>query len=221
MNRKVLFPSREDIAALKEKSDEWWYATMLELGFCGTKLSHKERDEIIRRSAGAAENSYSNIAHRYQGQSPEAVAQAFGLDIRQINKDDLFGNEHILALFKPEESAILLCEETIAALLRYLDESGLNKTMGEYNIRQTALWHELFHAIEERTPGIYTRSKMLKRKFLFFDVLRGFDSAGEIGAIHFSKLMSGISFSPCLYEYLLISMNGRAIPDAWKLNHAN
>lgn len=221
MNMKGPFPPREDIAALKEKCDEWWYSTTLELGFCGTKLSHEEADEVIRRSVGAAESSYSDVARLYRGQSPETIAQTLGLGVRLVNKDAFWGNGNILALFVPGENSILLCEETIVALLRYIDASGLSETMGKQNIRQMALCHELFHAIEERTPGIYTRSKMLKRKFLFFDARRGFDSASEIGAIHFSKLMSGISFSPCLYEYLLISMNGRAIPDAWRLNHVN
>ncbi|MEG2931476.1 MAG: hypothetical protein RR825_06785, partial [Ruthenibacterium sp.] len=60
-------------------------------------------------------------------------------------------------------------------------------------------------ALEEQTPGIYTRSRMLERKsFGLFPSWRGLDGASEVGAIHFSKCMAGVSYSPCIYERYLL-----------------
>jgi hypothetical protein len=73
----------------------------------------------------------------------------------------------------------------------------------------TALFHEIFHALEDGSPDIYTRSKMLKRKVLgIFPFRRGLSSASEIGAVHFSKCMTGVTYSPCIYErYLLLALD--------------
>lgn len=218
MEMKVSIPSRDEVAELKRKSDEWWYSGMLEPGFCGKTLTPVEKADIVRQSIKAAESVYRSVCGDLRWQSPQDAAQALGIGISPVSRDDLFGNGHILALYDPKVNTIQLCEETIAFLRKFIYDCDLVDIIGDCDIGRTALYHELFHALEERLPGIYTRSRMLKRRFLFFNIRRGLDAAGEIGAVHFSKLMSTLDFSPCIYEYLLISANGSAIPDAWKLH---
>jgi len=75
------------------------------------------------------------------------------------------------------------------------------------------LFHEIFHALEEANPDIYTRSRMLKRKALgIFPYTRGLDGVSEVGAVHFSKCMASALYSPCIYErYLLLALNRLSI----------
>lgn len=221
MEMRASIPSRDEVAALMRKSDEWWYSGMLEPSFCGKTLTSEEKADVMRRSIETAEGMYRYTADAFRGSSTQDAAQMLGINLRLVNRDEFFGNGHILALFDPKINTIQLCEETINALCRFICQRGLTDIVGERDIKGTALYHEIFHAFEERMPGIYTRSRMLERKFLFFNVRQGLDTAGEIGAIHFSKLMSGLDFSPCLYQYLLIALNGSVVPDAWKPNRAN
>lgn len=211
-------PLRMQIAELAGKKDDWWYCGMLDRSLCGRALSPEERDSVIHGCTEAAVCAYRLTVSRFEGQAPASIAKAIGLDVRCVGKDDLFGNEHILGLYDPKISTIMLCQNTVDSISRFISEQNLNDVLGLYNISDIALLHEIFHAVEDRTPEIYTRSRMLRRKlFYFFPVRVGLDAASEIGAIHFSKLMSRLPFSPCIYEWLSLVRNGRTIPDVWKV----
>ena len=63
--------------------------------------------------------------------------------------------------------------------------------------------------IEECTPDIYTRNVRVPGRFLgMIPCCRKVEAASEIGAIHFSKLMSDVAFSPYIYtRYLMAAAN--------------
>ena len=103
----------------------------------------------------------------------------------------------------------MLNDSTLNAIKGFISENNLSEIIWEEVLEKVVLFHEIFHWIEENSPGIYTRSKMLKRPvWNLFARSRGLDGAGEVGAIHFSKIMSGISYSPCLYEMCLLIKTG-------------
>ena len=99
---------------------------------------------------------------------------------------------------------IKLAEEYMEKILQLSREAEQVK-----KFRDIILFHELYHVIEEKTPEIYTRNVRVRHRIGgIFGWNRKLETASEIGAIHFSKLMTDASFSPCLYtQYLLAAIN--------------
>lgn len=188
---------------------------MLDRGMCGRALSARERNDVERGCMGAADDVCRAARCCFEGKTPPEIAKALGLKVRRVKQDDLLGSKNILGLYDPQTATACVCEDTVASIERFIAERGLSDLLGGYSIFNVALLHEIFHSLEDRTPGIYTRSRMLRRKILsFFPVRIGLDAASEIGAVHFSKLMSRLPFSPCIYTWLCLVLNGRGIPDA-------
>ncbi|HCB91117.1 MAG TPA: hypothetical protein DEP64_04125 [Ruminococcaceae bacterium] len=206
------------VADLVKREDGWWYSGMLDRSVCGRVLSTRERSDVARGCMGAADDACRAAQCCFEGKAPVAIAGALGLKVRRVKQDDLLGSSNILGLYDPQTAAVCVCEDTVASIERFIDGQGLNDLLGGYSIFDVALLHEIFHSLEDRTPGIYTRSRMLRRKILsFFPVRAGLDAASEVGAVHFSKLMSRLPFSPCIYTWLSLVLNGRVIPDAWRV----
>ncbi len=191
---------------------------MLDRSVCGHTLSAWERKDVERGCMNAAAAACRAVQYWFGEKTPMAAAEALGLKIRCAKQDDLFGSKNILGFYDPKTTTVCMCEDTITSIEQFINGQGLNDLLGRYSIFEVALLHEIYHSLEDRIPGIYTRSRMLHRKIFFvFPVRVGLDAASEIGAIHFSKLMSRLPFSPCVYTWLLLVLNGRTLPDAWRI----
>lgn len=202
---------RETVRALLARDDTAWYAYRMRADIQGRTLSARESGEVIRRSVETAEEIASRFRGPGQDTCPASIAQRLGVRIRQT-ADEGIGGYMYMGLSDPAAHTILLNSATLGKVTDFLTEHALTDWIAPPTVRTVALYHELFHAIEDRTPGIYTRSRMLQRRILgLFPYRKGLELAGEIGAIHFSKCMSGIPYSPCLYEQILLWASGQPV----------
>ncbi|MDR1772669.1 MAG: hypothetical protein LBS02_18865 [Hungatella sp.] len=191
----------EKIAAVE---DVKWYSRVLKSHPASCKLSKQEEKEILFYSMQTAETYALELKKRYGSVSGVSLAKAMGLSIKR-RSEELRRPFLYMGIFEPEEGTVILNDSTLNAMKGFIKEYGFADLIREDALEEVVLFHEIFHWIEENTPGIYTRSKMLKRPvWNLFPRSRGLDGAGEVGAIHFSKIMSGISYSPCLYEMCLL-----------------
>lgn len=199
---------QELIEKLAAAEDETWYSRVLKNHPASCELSEEEEKEILFHSMETAETYASEFKERYGNVSGVSLAGAMGLSIKRTT-EELRRPFLYMGIFEPEEGTIMLNDSTLNAIKGFISENNLSEIIWEEVLEKVVLFHEIFHWIEENSPGIYTRSKMLKRPvWNLFARSRGLDGAGEVGAIHFSKIMSGISYSPCLYEMCLLIKTG-------------
>lgn len=203
-----MYCMQELIEKIADVCDGTWYSRVLKNHPASCKLSEKEEEEILFCSTETAETYASEFKGRYGNVSGVSLAGAMGLSIKRT-AEELRRPFLYMGILEPEEGTIVLNDSTLNAIKGFIRENDLSGIIRDEALEEVVLFHEIFHWIEENTPGIYTRSKMLKRPvWNLFPRSRGLDGAGEVGAIHFSKIMSGLPYSPCLYEMCLLIKTG-------------
>lgn len=200
---------RSLILSLTKRDDEFWHRYTLKKDLYYSKLQPEEKEKIITRSVETAEEVYAKVLEDIGSLDPESYVSRFGLKLERL-EDDVILEYLYLALYSASERKITINQGALELIGNYILENNLEDIIDVQEIEKVAIMHELFHHLEEETPGIYTRSKMLKRKFLnTFGYDKGIYSSSEIGAIHFSKLSRGLGHSPCIYEILILHLTGQ------------
>lgn len=199
---------QELIEKIAAAEDGTWYSRVLKNHPASCELSEEEEKEILFYSMAAAETCASEFKERYGNISGVSLAGAMGISIKRTT-EELRRPFLYMGIFEPGEGTVMLNDSTLNAIKDFIRENDISEKIRAEVLEEVVLFHEIFHWIEENTPGIYTRSKMLKRPvWNLLPRSRGLDGAGEVGAIHFSKIMSGLPYSPCLYEMCLLIKTG-------------
>lgn len=202
---------RGRILSLTKRDDEFWHRYTLKKDLYFSKLEPEEKENIIKKSVETAEEVYAKILRDLGSLDPESYVNQFGLKLERV-EDDVILEYLYLALYSASERKITINQGALELIGKHILENNLEDIIDVQEIEKVAIMHELFHHLEEETPGIYTRSKMLKRKFLnTFGYNKGIYSSSEIGAIHFSKISRGLNHSPCIYEILILHLTGQDI----------
>lgn len=202
---------RSLILSLTKRDDEFWHRYTLKKDLYYNKLEPEEKENIIKKSVETAEEVHAKILRDLGSLDPESYVNQFGLKLERV-EDDVILEYLYLALYSASERKITINQGALELIGKHILENNLEDIIDVQEIEKVAIMHELFHHLEEETPGIYTRSKMLKRKFLnTFGYNKGIYSSSEIGAIQFSKISRGLNHSPCIYEILILHLTGQDI----------
>lgn len=189
-------------------ADDVWYRDMLKNNICGCELSMDEEHAVLEGAVGTAALLAQRITAQYGLLSPQELLK--GMNLKLVHTCEELREPFLyLGLYEPGVRTITLNDSALLQIKQFIEVTGLEGLTPAEDLMRIAIYHEIFHALEEETPNIYTRSRMLERKVLgIFPRKRGLDGASEVGAVHFSKCMTGVSYSPCIYErYLLVSLN--------------
>ena len=192
------------IQEAQEIKDDVWYDYLLKKGLFGYTLRGDEFSVIIDGSVKTAESLSLQISQKIPEGTPIEIAEKLGLTVEFLS-EELREPFLYFGMFYPQEKKIVLNQSVLDFLKQMIYQNGLEKRISSDLLVDVICYHEIFHALEEMTPGIFTRSTMRKKKWLgIFPYRYGFVGASEVGAVHFSKLMSGLDYSPCIYENLLL-----------------
>lgn len=192
------------VQACMVNQDVKWYRFLLRNAICACPLRDEEEQEVLSGSMQTAEE----LAHQFAGfTEPQLLLRKLGIN-RVYRSEELREPYLYMAIYEPAIQMVYLNNSILSLLREFISKNKLGMFTPIKDIERLALFHEAFHVLEENTPGIYTRSRMLQRKLLgIYHYERGLDSASEIGAIHFSKIMTRITYSPCIYSrYVLLAL---------------
>ncbi|MEG1744203.1 MAG: hypothetical protein RR215_01335 [Ruthenibacterium sp.] len=195
---------REAVLAALARTDGTWYGRTLQAAPCGCELTEEEQRIVLDGCMQAAAEMAAQLAGSPHADEPLKLAERLHLHVVHT-REELREPFLYLGLYEPDTRTITLNDSALTLICALITQHGLEGLTPAADVQRLALYHEIFHALEEQTPGIYTRSRMLERKsFGLFPSWRGLDGASEVGAIHFSKCMAGVSYSPCIYERYLL-----------------
>ena len=212
-----MMPAQYDSDALRHAvrgaldfPDGLWYRDILKKDVCGCALSAEEERAVIDGAVRTAAMA-RRITAQYGLLAPAELAGKLRLKIGH-SAGELREPYLYMGLYEPGSRTITLNDSAISLVRQFIATNGLDGLVPSAAIARLVLLHEIFHALEEETPDIYTRSRMLERKALgVFAYRRGLAGASEVGAVHFSKEMAGISYSPRIYERFLFMAAGRQL----------
>lgn len=193
--------------------DRDWYRAMLKGDICGCPISDEEASELLDGAMRTGSEMAQKVREKVGDCLPEEAAADLQLKIverfEELREPFLF-----LGLYEPENRTITLNRSAVSLVEGFIASNNLKSLLSCTDITRSVLFHEIFHALEEETLDIFTRSHTLKRKALgIFHYQRRLDSISEVGAVHFSKCMTGLHYSPCIYERLLLLALGKLAMD--------
>lgn len=196
---------RRSVAAALSLTDENWYHYLLQSDLGSGGLSPQEEDLVIHGSMEAAEELIQTLPQPFP--EPEELLAGLNLTVTPV-QEELREPFLYLAKIIPAAERVYFNTTLKTQLQDFILNNCLEDLTPVENILPLALYHESFHALEETHPALFTRSRMITRRLLgLFPYHKGLNSAPEIGAIHFSKILTGIRYSPCLYsQYVLLSL---------------
>lgn len=189
--------------------DDKWYQEKFKNDIRNCSLNEVTEMEVIHNSIHTSNQMAIRILNTYGPVGPTELASALNISIVKVN-EEIDNNFLYLALYDPNNRRIVINDAVLVMVQHFLVINELNELTSMEDLLNSALYHEIFHALEDGTPGIYTRSKMIKRKLIgLITYQRGLDGASEIGAIHFSKVMLGLDYSPCIFEKYILYMTNQ------------
>lgn len=196
------------IKTILSYEEQAWYRLLLKNDLSGCTLSGSEEYSVITDAKQTASEMGLRITAQYGRLSPQSLAGQLGLTI-MFSTGELQEPYFYLGLYEPDSRTITVNDSAVSLVRQFIASHELEEYTPPDDIVAVVLFHEIFHALEETYPGIYTRSRMLKRKVLgLWPFCRGLAGASEVAAVHFSKWMTGISYSPCIFErYLVLALD--------------
>lgn len=188
--------------------DEYWYDRLLQADSVSKSLTSAQKSIIIKQSMQEAKRQKVCIEKKFGKLSGAEYLHRLGFFVEEEAEEP---DAHFLylGLLEPEERRVRIQMHHISTVEGYIRTHLPGETAQMEQLREIVILHELYHAIEECTEGIYTRNARVSRRlFGMFPWSRTVEAASEIGAIHFSKIMGGVLFSPYIYtQYLLAAAN--------------
>ena len=205
-----------DVAALRWDVSRWRAAEfdsgLYTLGkYVSTrKWSFQQKREFCEGAETYAGDLCDRVlSPHYRRPSSEELAHRLGVPVVSATQSEATESYRYYGEFDPSCETIFINEKVIARVITFIAGVGLDH-LAQVNLRNLIIAHKLFHALETRDADWATRylptwslGRVLKR----YVSTRTRRMASEVAAIHFSRLLTDIPFSPCVFEQVLADMS--------------
>lgn len=194
---------KNKIESLLRLDDYVFARYILSKDYLYTKINEDQINSLIKESIKCAEDEFKKL--KYSDNFKDIYSIVNKNNIKIFYSNDIDEYFPCFSVFNEKDNTIYIFNKTIKAVEEVITKNNLNAVFGDVKLENIAFYHEFFHFIESKDSNIYTKKKnivisgVLKYRHKFRSI-----GVSEIAAVHFSKLMSGISFSPVLYEFLLL-----------------
>lgn len=190
---------------MENAPDMWWYGRMLEKDSAARRLNYCQKSSIIEQSMQEAERQRLRVEKEFGDKTALACIKELGFQVER-EEPEAMPSFLYMGMMEPGERIVRFNETVLSLGEAYLAARFGREAAICVRFREIVAWHELYHCLEEETPGIYTR-RAAARIHIAGPLWRSrrVEAASEIGAVHFSKLAAGVSFCPCLYTHYLLA----------------
>ena len=188
--------------------DEYWYGLLLSKDSAARPLTSMQKSIIIKQSMQEAALQKDHIRRCFGNQSPENLLGRMGFVLKNDDREPMSSFLY-MGLMEPDSKTVWIQMTLISMVEHYMEVHMPEDISRRQKLREIVCWHELYLLIDAGTPDIYTRNVRVPGRILgMLPYCRKVEAASEIGAIHFSKLMSDVAFSPYTYtRYLMAAAN--------------
>lgn len=193
----------EELCAL---ADEDWFLYVFDGDPLSGKLTRGQKLDFAGGAAACGRELAEKLT-RDQGPLPveERIAACGGRLIRPPGEDR--GPLPLFAAFtEPDEITVYSGNARAADRLRR--EEGLEDLIGPVPTEEVLLAHELFHLLEYREPGLYTRQKHVRLwKLGRWENRSGIFCLSEIAAMAFARALTGLACSAYVLDVVMLYVN--------------
>lgn len=195
----------EQIEALSKKTDFDWYYELAKSDKYGKTLNEEELTQLINNSMQSAEDVYKHLLTKHD------IIEAIDY-IKEYNLNlvfsDVDGFRLYIAMYDDGTKEIDVNMRAIERIKEAIVSEKVEHILDQDKVLEVALMHELYHHLEMNLPDIYTNRKIIKKKFLWFNLDTIAEISSEIAATHFSRISNNLAHNAKLYEKVL-TLKGR------------
>lgn len=167
------------------------------------KMNEESRVNICQESLSCAAEVYRRLREKYGDGKPSEYAAKLGVQV-VADDSELTTPWLYFALYHAQPPTIRVAARAVMAVRQIIAEMNLEQVLGQVDLVELAIAHELFHHLEGLDSAIYTRSKNVEWvRFKWFKAKSRSLGASEIAGRHFSKLLMGLPYSPTIFEIIL------------------
>lgn len=207
-----------DLVRPLARPDGWRPLALWRLGQdpLGVSLPLQRRQELVE----AAHTAGRDMARRTRQRgctSAEDALRAEGVSLVEQEHGEVSASFVYRAIYTAPPPTVTLYRRPLAALERLLDAEGLRALLGNVDVREVILAHELFHHVVNRDgapPEIRPRVQTLRVGW--WRRTSPLSAAEEIGAAGFATAWHDLSWPSELLDCLTLVTYGQQIPGALK-----
>jgi len=191
------------IRDLQQLTDEDWarYAFLSEP--LVNRLSLEQRKEYRQETTLNAIHLAQEIRQQYGNISPDIVVRKLNLNLVEKNAQE-GGGFSMFACFE-EPNTITVFRDNADATDKLIDEKGLREVVGDIKTVDLLISHELYHFLEFSRSDVYSVSTRIKVWQIGpLKNISRIKCLGEIGAMAFARELLGLSYSPNLFNVLML-----------------
>lgn len=184
-------------------SDEEWGLYAFRREPLKSKISLDERIVLTKECIQCGQEHARDFIKQFGRASSDQHAEKLGLDVIFEDRPN-DGGFVIFAQYRPPKK-ILVFNECLRKAEVTLKANPDILHFSKDDIQNVLIAHELFHYVEQSTPNIYTKSKKLELwSFGPFSNKSPISCLSEIAGMAFAKELTGISYSPYLFDLFLV-----------------
>ena len=168
------------------------------------RVSSVEREKYMQSSWECGVEWADKLIKEYGNLSAEKLANILGMEVEYPLLPE--SSDRVLFAEFREPNNIRIYLDAINKAKKYLEDTDVKEILGEADISDVLLLHELFHSVEEKhKKEIYTKTEKIRLWSIGpIHYNSGLVALSEIAAMGFAFRYSGIKFSPYLLDLLLI-----------------
>lgn len=180
-------------------SDVNWGKYQFQRDLLQKKVSQEEQWQMIAAAQACGIGEARKLKAVYPRLSLLELYERLEIPIAYGDEEQI-GNRLLFALYDPR-NGVFLMKKPIEKFAQLAQEEGITADA----TRDVLLAHELFHHIESQNEELYTQKKKIELwKFLFYTHRSNVRALSEIAAMSFAKELLAMSYSPYLFEVLML-----------------
>jgi hypothetical protein len=194
---------REMLEDLLSLSEGVWDSYAFRSEPLARKISSSQRAEFAAGARKCGSELADRVIEKYGLRKPGEYARNLRLQI-VYDREKSMGQYAMFACFN-EPDRITIYESIAAASYELIMREGLGTLLGDINIIDVLISHELYHYFEFRDDSIYTSRKLITLWSIGrFHYTSKVLCLQEIGAMSFTRRLTGLGFSPYALDVLFM-----------------
>lgn len=135
--------------------------------------------------------------------SCQELAEKLGVRVERLPMPD--GNGMLTFACYHEPDLIRIFTDNALATETLIRDSGGTEYLGEVDICEMLLAHELFHALQDRNPDLYVNQKLVRNfKLGPWERRSRLLSLEEVAAMAFAERLLNLAHTPYVYDVLML-----------------
>ena len=183
---------------------ENWYKYAFSRDNINGRFNDLQRIEWAKKSILCGHEYANKIIDEFNTREPEKLAKYLNLDVKYPVLPD--NTDRVLFADFAQPNRVQIFMDAIYRANRLLEREKVKKILGDVNIKNLILSHEIFHFLEDKYKSeIFTRTeKILLWSIGFIKNYSGIYALGEIAAMAFSQELNNLNYSPYVLDVFLI-----------------